>query len=82
MTLRPEHAMWIQAVQSRAVGMLDPVNGSLDGEGAGDHDAPFTFGRRPRAATPYPFSARQYARLLLLRGRVLDQSGGAGHSRT
>jgi len=43
--------------------------GSHDGEGAGDHDVPFKFGRRPRAETPYPFSTRQYARLLVLRSR-------------
>src|SRR5215471_2353240 len=41
--------------------------GSRDGSGAGDHDSPYTFGRRPRHATPYPFSTRQYARLLVLR---------------
>ena len=41
--------------------------GSLDGAGAGDHDIPYCFGRRPRALTPYPFSTLQYARLLVLR---------------
>ena len=44
--------------------------GSLDGSGAGDHDATYKFGRRPRASAPYPFSTRQYARLLILRGRI------------
>jgi len=44
--------------------------GSLDGTGAGDHDAPYSFGRRPRASAPYPFSTRQYAHLLVLRSRV------------
>lgn len=43
--------------------------GSLDGNSAGDHDLAFHFGRRPSAATPYPFSTRQYARLLVLRSR-------------
>ena len=46
--------------------------GSLDREGAGDHDQPYRFGFRPRASHPYPFSTRQYARLLILRGRVRD----------
>ena len=46
--------------------------GSLDGEGAGDHDSPFKFGRKPRAVAPYPFSTRQFGRLLVLRGRVQD----------
>ena len=49
---------------------LKPVTGTLDGQGAGDHDVPFTFGWRPWAATPYPFSTRQYARLLVLRSQV------------
>jgi hypothetical protein len=52
----------------------DGIVGSLDGLGAADHDQPYRFGRRPRASAPYPFSTRQYARLLLLRGRVQDQS--------
>jgi hypothetical protein len=44
--------------------------GTLDGSGAGDHDVTYTFGRRPRASAPYPFSTRQYARLLILRARL------------
>jgi hypothetical protein len=44
--------------------------GSHDGSGAGDHDRPYTFGCRPRESTPYPFSTRQYARLLVLRSRI------------
>jgi hypothetical protein len=43
---------------------------SLDGTGAGDHDTAYVFGRLPRAAAPFPFSTRQFARLLVLRGRV------------
>jgi hypothetical protein len=46
--------------------------GSLDGEGAGDHDQPYRFGWRPRSSVPYPFSTRQYARLLVFRGRLHD----------
>ena len=45
-------------------------NETLDGCGAADHDIPFEFGWRPRAAATYPFSTRQYARLLSLRSRV------------
>jgi uncharacterized Fe-S cluster-containing radical SAM superfamily enzyme len=48
------------------------VVGSLDGLGAGDHDQPYRFGSRPRATVPYPFSTREYVRLLVLRGRVQD----------
>jgi hypothetical protein len=46
--------------------------GSHDGDGAGDHDHPFKFGRKPRAVAPYPFSTRQFVKLLVLRGRVQD----------
>ena len=46
--------------------------GSKDGSGASDNDQPYTFGRRPRAIAPWPFTERQYARLLMLRGRVQE----------
>jgi hypothetical protein len=46
--------------------------GTRDGLGAGDHDQPYRFGYRPSATTTYPFSTRQYVRLLVLRGRVQD----------
>jgi hypothetical protein len=41
----------------------------------GDHDVPYTFGRRPNVSHPYPFSIREYARLLVLRGRYRDAPG-------
>ncbi len=47
--------------------------GSKDGSGAGDNDQPYVFGRRPRAVAPYPFTERQYARLLIVRGRVREE---------
>jgi hypothetical protein len=49
---------------------LEAANGSQDGEGAGDHDVPFRFGRRPSTVAPYPFSTREFARLLVLRSRI------------
>jgi hypothetical protein len=52
-----------------------PSAGSLDGDGAADHDQPYRFGFRPRASAPYPFNTRQYARLLVLRGRIRDDIG-------
>ena len=42
---------------------------SLVGENKGDYDQPYRFGWRPRSNVPYPFSTRQYARLLVLRSR-------------
>ena len=53
------------------------TRGSLDGDGAADHDQPYRFGFRPRTSAPYPFNTRQYARLLVLRGRVQDQIGAS-----
>jgi hypothetical protein len=51
-----------------------PAVGTLDGNGASDRDQPYPLaGWRARAAAPYPFSTRQFARLLILRSRV---SGG------
>jgi len=52
--------------------------GSLDGSGAADNDQPYRFGRRPNVEATYPFSARQYMRLLVLRGRFQDGLAGAG----
>jgi hypothetical protein len=48
-------------------GQTQSTAGSLDGTGTGDHDVAYCFGRRPRVITPYAFSTRQYARLLVLR---------------
>ena len=48
-------------------------SGSKDGSGAADNDQPYTFGRRPRAIAPWPFTERQFAHLLVLRGRWADQ---------
>jgi len=44
--------------------------GSKDGDSAADNDQPYRFGRRPSTRAPYPFTERQYARLLILRGRI------------
>ena len=58
-------------------GLALETTGTRDGRGAGDHDQPYTFGRRPRARYPFPFTAWQLARLLVLRGRVQDGLFGA-----
>jgi hypothetical protein len=47
--------------------------GSLDGDGEADHDQPYRFGWRPRTSVPYPFSTRQYARLLVFRSRLEER---------
>ena len=51
-----------------------PSTGSRDG--AGDHDQPYRFGRRPRSVAPFPFSEREYARPLVLRSRYQDRLFG------
>ena len=48
--------------------------GTRDGLGSGDHDQPYAFGRRPCTADPFPFSMRQYVRLLLMRSRLGERS--------
>ena len=47
-------------------------SGSKDGSGSADNDQPYQFGRRPRSIAPWPFTERQYALLLMMRGRVSD----------
>lgn len=47
-----------------------PASGSLDGDGAGDCDVPYRFGWRPRTSATFPFTTRQFARLLIMRSRV------------
>jgi hypothetical protein len=46
--------------------------GTHDGEGAGDHDCPFTGFRRSS------FTTREFVRLLLLRSDALDAHMGRG----
>jgi hypothetical protein len=62
---------------SMAMGFFDQQQfgqtGSRDGQGAGDHDQPYSFGWRPRASVPFPFNTREYARLLVFRSRVQDE---------
>ena len=48
------------------------VDGSHDGRGCGDHDVPYVYGRLPRAACPFPFSTREFARLMVLRSQVQE----------
>jgi hypothetical protein len=69
--------MSFSATPARSAATATVVPGTKDGRGCGDHDQPYTFGRRPRSAAPFPFTPRQYARLLALRGRLTD--GLVGH---
>jgi hypothetical protein len=62
--------MYPQQVQPAA----DRQYGTLDGVGSADHDCPYVFGRRPTSAVPFPFSTRQYLRLLLMRSRYAEWS--------
>jgi hypothetical protein len=43
---------------------------SRDGVGAGDRDVSYVFGHVPRADAPFPFSTREFARLMVLRSRL------------
>jgi hypothetical protein len=64
-------------ISSQPPRLDSPTWESLDGSGAADHDQPYRFGRRPRSSATYPFSTRQFARLLVLRGRVQAGEFGA-----
>jgi len=66
----------------QSLSTLHTVAGTLDGSGAGDHDQPYVFGRRPRSEAPGPFTTRQYLRLLVLRSRVEARQFGADDLRT
>ena len=57
--------------------LSDTDRGTKDGTGASDNDQPYTFGRRPRAIAPWPFTERQFLHLLVLRGRVQDNANPA-----
>jgi hypothetical protein len=37
---------------------------------ATSYDEAYRFGRRPTARAPFPFTERQFARLLIVRGRI------------
>jgi hypothetical protein len=50
--------------------------GTRDGLGAADHDLPYRFGGHPTSRWTYPFTERQYCRLLMLRGRIQDGEYG------
>jgi hypothetical protein len=57
-------------VNSSETGLAN--RGTKDGSTAGDHDQPYRFGLRPTAKAPFPFTDRQFGRLLIFRGRVQD----------
>jgi hypothetical protein len=46
--------------------------GTKDGSTAADNDQPYRFGLRPTTKAPFPFTERQFARMLILRGRVQE----------
>ena len=62
----------MDATNETSPGTEEPaaLTGTKDGDTAADHDEPYRFGRRPNAMAPYPFTERQYARLLIMRSRV------------
>jgi hypothetical protein len=49
---------------------VDATTGSQDGDGAAGHDVLYRFGRPPTSERTYPFTTRQYARLLVLRSQL------------
>jgi hypothetical protein len=45
---------------------------TTDGTSTAAYDMPYRFGRRPSARATFPFTERQFGRLLIVRGRVQD----------
>jgi hypothetical protein len=43
---------------------------------APSYDEPYRFGRRPTSRAPFPFTEREFARLLIVRGRLQSQVEG------
>jgi hypothetical protein len=41
---------------------------------APSYDEPYRFGRRPTSRAPFPFTEREFARLLILRSRIQSQA--------
>ncbi len=57
----------------------DELADSPGSESDVDHDQPYRFGLQPRSSHPFPpaplqrgFTTREYARLLIFRGRIRD----------
>ena len=52
----------------------DSTNVSFENEASivnlPSYDEPYRFGRRPNTRAPFPFTERQFARLLIVRGRL------------
>jgi hypothetical protein len=42
------------------------------------YDEPYRFGRRPTTQAPFPFTPREFARLLIVRSRLEPRFGVAG----
>jgi hypothetical protein len=47
--------------------------GTKDGSTAADNDQPYRYGLRPTVDARFPFTERQFARLLIMRALVRDQ---------
>jgi hypothetical protein len=48
---------------------LAPTSSAVD---SGTYDEPYRFGRRPTVRAPFPFTEREFARLLILRSRLQE----------
>jgi hypothetical protein len=49
---------------------INPTSTTSGSESASvDYDESYTFGRRPNVQAPWPFTERQFARLLIARGK-------------
>jgi hypothetical protein len=56
---------------------MDAIAPTSSAANSGTYDEPYRFGRRPTVRWPFPFTEREFARLLILRSRLQDASPAA-----
>jgi hypothetical protein len=49
---------------------INPVNRAHDIVAAASYDEEYRFGRKPNTRAPFPFTEREFARLLIVRSRI------------
>jgi hypothetical protein len=52
---------------------INPVNRVHDIIAAASYDEEYRFGRKPNSRAPFPFTEREFARLLIVRSRIQSE---------
>ena len=57
---------------------INPVNRRAENTvAATSYDEEYRFGRKPNSRAPFPFTEREFARLLVVRGRIQSERSSA-----